>query len=341
MSKEDFAIGQSKVEDFWKFINERHSIYLKRKEGLPRPWTDDPIFLDWKFTNVFRELDRGTIAIRQVLKELYDEYKESSSVLDFPYQTSSKRELIHRRGIVKSNYIRNQFITCILYRMFGHHENCVFGPITNTTAFYYFLRGQRETGKQIFTDAYMQPSVEGEDKLDSFERICRDIVSDADNVIQVMMGGDEIKLERAFYCLQRYNLIDLFTAYEFVCDLRYTDILRNATDTCTWCNIGPGAERGLKRLGLPTMLESIKELYDSTFKSLPDGDNHWIYNHVQFLGEFISNEGKVLSEGEKARYPYWELREIEHCLCEFDKYERIRLGQGRPRAKYNGRPENE
>jgi len=29
------------------------------------------------------------------------------------------------------------------------------------------------------------------------------------------------------------------------------------------------------------------------------------------------------------------MREIEHSLCEFDKYERTRLGEGRPRAKYN------
>ena len=29
-----------------------------------------------------------------------------------------------------------------------------------------------------------------------------------------------------------------------------------------------------------------------------------------------------------------EMRDIEHCLCEFDKYERTRLGEGRPRAKY-------
>jgi hypothetical protein len=28
------------------------------------------------------------------------------------------------------------------------------------------------------------------------------------------------------------------------------------------------------------------------------------------------------------------MRDIEHCLCEFDKYERVRLGQGKPRAQY-------
>jgi hypothetical protein len=32
--------------------------------------------------------------------------------------------------------------------------------------------------------------------------------------------------------------------------------------------------------------------------------------------------------------PSVEMRDIEHSLCEFDKYERVRLGEGRPRMKY-------
>ena len=32
--------------------------------------------------------------------------------------------------------------------------------------------------------------------------------------------------------------------------------------------------------------------------------------------------------------PDLEMRDIEHSLCEFDKYERVRLGQGKPRSLY-------
>jgi hypothetical protein len=28
------------------------------------------------------------------------------------------------------------------------------------------------------------------------------------------------------------------------------------------------------------------------------------------------------------------MREVEHTLCEFDKYERVRLGQGRSKRRY-------
>jgi hypothetical protein len=34
-------------------------------------------------------------------------------------------------------------------------------------------------------------------------------------------------------------------------------------------------------------------------------------------------------------WPAWEMREVEHTLCEFDKYERARLGEGRPKQRFN------
>ena len=29
-------------------------------------------------------------------------------------------------------------------------------------------------------------------------------------------------------------------------------------------------------------------------------------------------------------------QDVQNCLCEFDKYERVRLGEGRPKSKYPG-----
>jgi hypothetical protein len=37
---------------------------------------------------------------------------------------------------------------------------------------------------------------------------------------------------------------------------------------------------------------------------------------------------------EAEHWPAWEMREVEHTLCEFDKYERARLGEGKPRGVY-------
>ena len=274
-----------------------------------------------------------------MLKQLYEKYTANKQyLLEKNKNTNNKRE-IQSRGVyvqgMEKNYIRNQFITCILYRMFNWHENAKFGPIDNSTAWYKYLINKLNNGDQI-TGGVCPYDNQRECTLESYIEVCREIVSDADDLINYIQGNN--KLEDAWVGLQEYDYIGPFIAYEFVCDLRYTDILRNATDTCTWCNIGPGAERGLQRMGLKVDLESIQKLYvqskdllavkpdcwgllkEKSFKfQSPYNENHWIFNH---LG--------------RGQYPYWELREIEHCLCEFDKYERIRLGQGVPKVKFSG-----
>jgi hypothetical protein len=52
------------------------------------------------------------------------------------------------------------------------------------------------------------------------------------------------------------------------------------------------------------------------------------------LDNFAFNEVFGFPAGDSPRF---EMRDIEHTLCEFDKYQRIRLGQGKMRAKYNWR----
>ena len=334
MPKEDFIHGQSKVEDFWKFINDRHAIYLKRKAGELKPWSDDLIFQEWKFTNVFRELDRGTIVLRRMLKQLYAEYIERQSSKLFPDWAPDKIKADdNAKRFNSSNYIRNQFITCILYRMFNWHGNAKFGPIDNPTAWYKYLRNKQDNGDQIFGGAYILPSYKGEEKLVTFERVCRNIVKVLDQLIWSIQ--DKNTLEHTWNLLNTVKHIGPFISYEFVCDLRYTDILRNATDTCTWCNIGPGAERGLQRMGLNVTLESIIKLFSLSGNDLTSSNidgkysmdqSHWIWGHKKIEHKYARN----------IQYPYWELREIEHCLCEFDKYERIRLGQGGSKVKFSG-----
>lgn len=45
---------------FFKFACERHYIHLRRHAGWPQPWTLDSILQEWPFTNIFRVLDRNT-----------------------------------------------------------------------------------------------------------------------------------------------------------------------------------------------------------------------------------------------------------------------------------------
>jgi hypothetical protein len=63
-------IHQGKLDKFIYWVNERENIRWRREQGLPAPWTDDPILQHHHFCNIRREDDRGTKEIRQVRVEL-------------------------------------------------------------------------------------------------------------------------------------------------------------------------------------------------------------------------------------------------------------------------------
>ena len=101
-----------------------------------------------------------------------------------------------------------------------------------------------------------------------------------------------------------------FMAYEIACDLRYTKLLEKAPDKMTWTNFGPGSSRGIERLfgaGVDK-LQATRDLL-----KLSQNKKYW-----------------------PAAWPAWEMREVEHTLCEFDKYERTRLGEGHPKEIFKG-----
>ena len=66
----DGLIIKDPVSAFFDFCRERENIRLARESGTPPPWTDDPIFQKGRFLNVFREDDRGNIAILRFAKNL-------------------------------------------------------------------------------------------------------------------------------------------------------------------------------------------------------------------------------------------------------------------------------
>ena len=54
----DGLVLDDPVSAFFDFCRERENIRLEREMGAPAPWTDNPIFQQGRFLNVFREDDR-------------------------------------------------------------------------------------------------------------------------------------------------------------------------------------------------------------------------------------------------------------------------------------------
>ena len=104
-----------------------------------------------------------------------------------------------------------------------------------------------------------------------------------------------------------------FMTKEVLQDVMHTPVFWNAKDRNNWCPAGPGARRGLNRVHRRTLNTHVGE--------------------AQLLEEMIS-----LFEAAPSQLPDYmpelELHDIQFQVCEFDKYERVRLGQGKPRSRY-------
>lgn len=82
-------------------------------------------------------------------------------------------------------------------------------------------------------------------------------------------------------------------------------------------NLGPGAVRGLNRL------------FCRPLKSKPNV-NRCIVEMQELMDALSRSHDANALKGHTL-----QMRDVEHSLCEFDKYSRVSNGEGRPRSKYH------
>lgn len=107
-----------------------------------------------------------------------------------------------------------------------------------------------------------------------------------------------------------------FMAYEVVTDLSYTPVLKWPYDKFTWANAGPGAIRGLNRIHDRNLKKALNQ------KQANEEMGQLLHVAKHYLKDSCVPVLDV------------DMRTIEHSLCEWDKYERVRLGQGEPRSLF-------
>lgn len=116
--------------------------------------------------------------------------------------------------------------------------------------------------------------------------------------------------------MEHGNTVGSFIAAQIVADMKYVKPLKNASDWWTWAAPGPGSERGLNRVFTRGV------------------DEKW--NPKLWLDILTELRMKIDPLIKKAGMPFLHAQDLQNCLCEFDKYERVRLGEGKPRSKYQG-----
>ena len=112
---------------------------------------------------------------------------------------------------------------------------------------------------------------------------------------------------------QRNGLAD-FMAAQVVADLKYVEPLRSANDWLSFAAPGPGSMRGINRvLGRPLEKKWDPDQWRAALRRL----------HAAILPDL---EGIGLGD--------LSASDLQSCLCELDKYERVRLGEGKPKRRF-------
>lgn len=334
-------------EPLWYWINERHAIWLRKHyaiapgkcdplynhkydplgpgtipgdvspdEARNKIYTHDPILRDYRFCNVFRELDRVTIWIREHISAPYADHPH------LWYMLAAARTINWPPTL---NYLIGDPLASFPDRIYSDAwpDSPSFSPKGMGDA----LDDLKSMGQKIYTGAYMIRA-ESNPKAEWYNWTKQQYVA------QIVLG--RLWEDKAFWekealipgrtlesCWEwlkqeRYMGWGPFMSFQTVLDWRHSRYLSEATDASSWAAIGPGSMRGLNRLfGRPV-----------GFK-VPQAQ---ALHEMQGLLE-VANwppESRPLA----FHVPPLEIEDIQNSLCETDKYLRVKLKQGEPRSRY-------
>ena len=220
----NFNYTETSLERFFGYLNERHIMYLRRKNGVAYPWTEDPILTEYSFCNVYRELDRVTEWIRVNWREPYADHK------NLPFAMAVARQINWPDTL----------------------EEIGFPETWEPEKVKAIMQARKDRGDKVYTGAYMLTGTLGGTKI---EQTVDKILTPLKKFHPPMITWSLEDTWKGY--LQKAGFSG-FMAYEVVTDLRHTKYLNKAEDIMTWANPGPGAQRGLNRIKNRELNQTVK-----------------------------------------------------------------------------------
>lgn len=315
LPNETLEVCEENYNLFFEVMRERMLIWQRRfLEKRPAPWTENTILRDYKFTNVYRELDRNSQwQIHNILRDdTLDEINLVWKLMIFRIFNNpetferGKRQCGWRNGIPD-------------WRTYNKEE------------FEQFIQTIRDDKQNPFTNAYLINSASGAGHTRHWF-YTNVVVPTIHKKIPLVVGliHTTKKPEDLIKQLTKIPAVADFIAHEFYQDFtyieRYTDRKPFKFNQNDFTNVGPGARLGL-RLIFPNSNSSkdgIYKLRDAAEKEL-----------AKFGG------GKIYIQWNKQKQAYENtakcnitLHQIEMWLCEFQKYWKMQIGEGKQRSKF-------
>ena len=276
----DYVGGGRGAEGYFAFLRERYRILLRRREGLPPPWTDDEVLRAWRFCNVRREDDRVTTWFRdRVRGPLADDPRVLFAVVAFRwFNTIETGEAI--RPWLMGDWDRDAVLDA--------------------------LDAAIVAGRHVFTGAFMISSAPGKPKhvdvLDNLGWL-------RDNLLVDGRATDETPRtsEGMMRHLLRVPFLGNFSAYQAVVDLQQTYLLRDSADRQTFTVAGPGCAKGI---GLCLRDDPGWFRYGSRADQTA-----MTRTMIDLRGRSLAS-----SELWPIEWPPFELSDVENGFCEYAKW---------------------
>jgi len=288
---EELEKCQENIDGFFEFMHERHLIWYRRFiKNFPREkWTKDHILKTTKYTNVYRQLDRGSLWF---IKNIMNPY------------------LKLKKGKKKKKAFKNFVWQTIIYRLCNRIETFEEVGIPDyynfdPEEFYGRLKAITDRGQSVMTSAHLTcPTPKGLKKYEGYLLAIFDLYKKLDFICKELKNADSA--EKIFLIVKSIHCVGGFIAYEVYCDFCYAKI--GGFTTNDFVNVGPGAREALKLLYPSTKSQFAAE---ERLRQLHHNQN----KHFKHLGiKFRWYNGYEPVKDQLS------LRSIEHSLCEYSKY---------------------
>lgn len=291
---------------YW--IEERWNIYqvktLDKVLGQAKPWSLDPIFQTTYFCNVHRENDKVTKWIRENWSpgevgswEHYEFYMVLARFLNWP-------DTLAKVGAEVEKDLE-----------FGSGTfNCLHAALED------IAKDGKVWGNAYVITSHGMP-------MPKATYLCQHLLPDVYRALPAIKhacrGGSSPTCGAAAAALQTVPGIGSFLAGQIVADLKNTPghPLFLAQDKKTFVIHGPGSLRGLSWFHYGVSDLVTKNQFNRLFTEV----------------RIFVDKNLEGMRGDFTYMPYIDNQDLQNCLCEFDKYCRVKTGTGRSKRKYDGR----
>lgn len=271
------------------FVVARHQVYVNRAAGKPAPWTKDPILQTYRFCNIYRELDRVTLYVRN-------------------HWTAKHMDQKHI------------WFAMVVARLLNWPDSMdELHPVTpwRPARFLHALQQRQQRGQQVFGPAYIV-STNGQ-SVPKLQYLAEQVLTPMWHAREDLRPVDGMLLSEFHANLMRFQGMGSFMAAQVVADVKNTRDaglgIRLTADWFTWAAPGPGSMRGMNRL-------------------LGNGPLKSGMSPVVFLERLNMLREQVNAVLVRKGWTPLCAQDMQNCLCEYDKYERVRLGQGTPKQLF-------